>query len=162
MTTASKPGARRSAALKFVEEDLKLPAAMERLHEINDGLIDAVQNQLVWKTEYDNYRVALDERVIEITLEVAERERTANPKVAQAAIDRAITEFQASDEYYCKQLGNVQRTRVRLDEANANWEMARHSHRSIITQINAMIAQLNYLTASKQASSAAFAQLAGL
>lgn len=164
MTTASKPGARRSAALKFVEEDLGLPAAIERLHEINDALIDAVQQREIALLAYDDTKRFYDEREISVEFAAVDStERAAGEaKPSQASIDRRAKLMKANDKELTELGVRLAEDKNNLTTANSEWDAARHGHRTIIAQVNAMTAQLHYLTASKQAAAASVAMMAGL
>lgn len=162
MTSASKLGARRTSALKFIEDDLQLPKLRMALVDADKDLSAAADNHVVWKKEYDSAKAQLDELESQTALDIAEKERIANSKVTQEAIKRAIAEYQFIDEQHQRVVGRLRQLRVNLDDATAEWEKCRHTHRMLVTMINSMTEQMRFQAASKEAATAAVSHLAAL
>ncbi len=161
MIAASK-GARRTAALKFVEDEIGLPELVkaswdETVHfetAVNDKR-DAAQSHLDATKEMERY-------VQERTLVLSGEYRETAEKQSDAGLKRHIDEGLNADVKYVQLADAVYMAKRDLIEAEAKYEIQRAAHRLGISTINAIGEQLGYLRASKEASIAAVQQLSGL
>ena len=161
MSLASK-GARRTAALNFVENDLLLGEVLEDLEGAMADFSNEAVNLSQAQSNYDTAKSDFEECKTRLTLEVIEDQVTQNSKVTQAAIDRATLVQLEADTEFGKLRENLGVRKAELDDAKADYDTARLQHRTLTSKVAAFTATLNYLAASKNAAAVAAGQLASL
>lgn len=142
---------RQTAAARRVEIEYEVPARIADLADANEAFAAKVEQKLVAQREYDNRKAKLDHEKQVIAEGVAATCYRNNTKVTQAEIDRKVKSELFDNDVYRDLEEKANEAKRKLDEAVAEYEVARIHHRTLVTQTTAAAAALNFLSASRTA-----------
>jgi hypothetical protein len=166
MTNAlNSPSLRRTAAMRFVLDEMNVADLMQRLeeaHEIVGGLGGTAEKLAGAHQDYDMAKSYLEARRAELTLETAADVLAGDPKASQASIDRAVKAVLATDKGYLEKDERVLEEKNDLDDAQGNHDAAKSNQRTLLAKAQLTAATLQFLSASKTARATALAHLADL
>lgn len=161
MISASK-GARRTAALKFVEEDINLPGLIKAQFEQAAYLETAGTDRSGAKIAYENAAYAHKTYVAERSIVLADQFRSTTDKVTDAALKRYIDESLDADKKQVRLAADLHEAKIKLIAFENEYDNTKNAFRVGHAALEAVTQQLNYLAISKQAGLAAVAELSGL
>lgn len=151
-----------TAATRVVTEDFEVPEKIERLDAELNAFVAASAARLEAQQAYDDAkRKAQDYEDVYLT-QYIDKFIENNQKVPQAAIDREAKRWRATDKRLDDLNNEVFNAKQELDRATHEYEMARYSHRTLVAQLSAAAASLNFMGHSKAARSTALSILGDL
>lgn len=153
---------RQTAAARVVTDEYEIPNLIETLKTAFNEFSLASDARLAAQRIYDAAKNNVDGEKSAITERVIDLAYQANAKVSQAEIDRKVKSELFENAAYRKYDEALYQAKRGLDEASSAYEVARILHRTLVTQLNAASAALNFLASSKTARAAALASIADL
>lgn len=153
---------RKTAALRFVLDEMQVTDLMERLDGSHESLGMECERLSQAKQNYDIAKSYLEERRNEITMSLVEKLTDGDPKLSQAAIDRAVKAELISDELMIEREQKVLEEKNDLDDAQGDFDAAKSNQRVLLAKAQLTASTLQYLSASKTARATALAHMADL
>lgn len=161
MATASK-GARRTAALRYIEEDLGLPSLISAQFNQTEELEKIIGQRTDAKLAYEEALNKHKKYVTEQSLIHADVFRASGEKITDAGMTRFINESLDRDKQQVKLADAVHKAKTDLIKSDADYEQIKNVFRVGRASLEAVTQQLNYLAASKAATVTATSELSGL
>lgn len=153
---------RQTAATRVVEMDFEVPAKIADLNATSEEFYEANTARLNAQKAYDDAKRALDHERQGLAEAVTSTCYSSNPKVTQAEIDRKLKSELHNNPVYRDLDEQAFLAKYELDRATSEYEAARIQHRTIVSQLNASSAALNFMSSSKTARAIALQNLSDL
>jgi hypothetical protein len=153
---------RQTAATRVVEMDFQIPALIADLRDANETYATASEAKLLAQREHDIAKLAVDHEKSVITDGLVTHLTSTNAKITQAEIDRKVKSELFNNDPYRDLEDKAGQKKLELDEATALYEQARIHHRTLVAQLNAASAALNFMSSSKTARAVALQNLSDL
>jgi hypothetical protein len=148
---------RQTAAARVVEIDFQIPTLIVDLGDADDRFAAVSEEKVTAQREYDAAKKAVEHEKNIIT--EALLGQVAGTKITQAEIDRKLKSELFNNDVFRDLEDKLFLAKVRLDDVTSAFELVRIHHRTLVSQLGAASAALNFMSASKTARAIALQNL---